>query len=412
MQSNMRLFLVSLGVFILMFSGCLSSSSNDNTSSGNASQVDSDQSKSGDETDKGTVDDEYAYDPGWYKGDLHAHSLYSDGDTPVPDVIAIAENKGFDFFALTDHRTNDQWGDPGYHSKTVTLLYGVEWTTSTGHANIWSNKPFNWDAIAPTMENGGDAKTAIEITHSLANSDQEMLFSINHPRADFCCPWEHSFEDSREADCMEVWNARYLIPNLNFLALTDTYASYLQQGKKITMVGGSDSHTHQPSDLQTLYNDIGHPTTWVYADSKSGLDILTGIKSGHAFISTSPEGPMVDFRASTSYDPQKPAVVQYDLMMGDSIPGSALGKDVYFMVRVFDTTVPSGIHVIKNGMAVAEWATISFSSDYCWDFIDKPQQGDYYRIEIRQIFPDDPTNPIGDLLNGPMSALTNPIYAW
>ena len=211
---------------------------------------------------------------------------------------------------------------------------------------------------------------------------------------------------------MEVWNARYLIPNQNSLALSETYAYYLQQGKKITMVGGSDSHTHQPSDLQTLYNDIGHPTTWVYADSKSGLDILAGIRRGHAFISTSPEGPMADFRASTSYDPQKPAAVQYDLMMGDSIPENALGKDVYFMVRVFDTTVPSGILVIKNGMAVAEWATISFSSDYCWDFIDKPQQGDYYRIEIRQIFPDNPTNPIGDLLNGPMSALTNPIYAW
>ena len=39
----------------------------------------------------------------WYRGDLHAHSTYSDGDSPVADVIARAETLGLDFFALTDH---------------------------------------------------------------------------------------------------------------------------------------------------------------------------------------------------------------------------------------------------------------------------------------------------------------------
>jgi hypothetical protein len=47
----------------------------------------------------------------WYKGDLHSHSLYSDGDSPVADVVASVEAKGLDFFALTDHDT-DMDGDP------------------------------------------------------------------------------------------------------------------------------------------------------------------------------------------------------------------------------------------------------------------------------------------------------------
>jgi hypothetical protein len=96
--------------------------------------------------------------------------------------------------------------------------------------------------------------------------------------------------------------------------------------------------------------------------------------------------------------------------MGDTIPMNAYGKDVYFMVHIYNATVPSGIVVVKNGLPFK--TSLSFSADYCLAFVDKPKQGDYYRVEIRQIFPNNPTNPIGDLLNGPMSALTNPIYAW
>ena len=42
----------------------------------------------------------------WYRGDLHTHSIYSDGDSTVAEVIANAESLGFDFFALTDHDTS------------------------------------------------------------------------------------------------------------------------------------------------------------------------------------------------------------------------------------------------------------------------------------------------------------------
>ena len=85
----------------------------------------------------------------WYKGDLHAHSSYSDGDSPVSAVIKSAEDKGFDFFVVTDHDTSlrgnpAHWDDPGYHSSALILLYGIEWTTPLGHANVWSAAPFSY----------------------------------------------------------------------------------------------------------------------------------------------------------------------------------------------------------------------------------------------------------------------------
>ena len=43
--------------------------------------------------------------PGWYRGDLHGHTLHSDGDWDVPDLVAAARHNQFDFVTLTDHNT-------------------------------------------------------------------------------------------------------------------------------------------------------------------------------------------------------------------------------------------------------------------------------------------------------------------
>lgn len=403
MYDLIRHRMIVLGI-LLLIAGC--SSSGGSGSNGEAATA------SYSAEDGGTSDQEVVIQTGaWYKGDLHAHSLYSDGDTPVYDVLYIAEQKGFDYFALTDHSTHAQWYDPAFISGSMTLLYGVEWTTDKGHANIWSDLPYAWETIAPTDENC-DARTAIETAHSLARNGQIILFSINHPHADFCCPWEYSFEDSQAADAMEVWNARFALPNLNFLALSDTYRTYLSYGKKLTLVGGSDVHPHQPTDLISAYNDIGHPTTWIKAASKSARDLLQGLAAGHVFVSTNPSGPRLEFMADCDYDPAEPAAVDYDIMMGDTIPADAYGKDVYFMVHVTGVTVPSWVVVIKNGLAFKTQPALS--ADYCYGFTDTPEPGDYYRVEVRQLFPDDSTNPFGELplFQGFMAALTNPIYAW
>lgn len=362
--------------------------------------------------------------PRWFCGDLHAHSTNSDGDIDVDSVIEIAENKGLDFFVLTEHNNNKTWMDPGYTSSKLTLLYGFEWTTDLGHANIWSDKPFNWSAIMAATNNGdaSAARNAINAMRSIASENgNTILFSINHPYAPGC-EWLYSFEDSREADCMEVWNAGYVWPNLNFMTLSYMLDSYLKQGKKISMVGGSDSHIHgaDPSKpenwAQTLYHDIGVPTTWVYANSSRGADILEGIKAGHVFISNSPNGPKLQLWADAVPAKEgEPAV--YETMMGDSLPAESIGKEVNFRVRVLDAKMTefadllSYVTVIKNGQTLTQ--TVGFSEDYCFDFVDIPASGDYYRVELRQIPLADTTNLFGEITQvGWLVAITNPIYAW
>jgi hypothetical protein len=39
----------------------------------------------------------------WYKGNLHTHTINSDGDSPPADVVAWYKRNGYQFLAITDH---------------------------------------------------------------------------------------------------------------------------------------------------------------------------------------------------------------------------------------------------------------------------------------------------------------------
>ncbi|MEP7291742.1 MAG: PHP domain-containing protein [Chloroflexota bacterium] len=45
---------------------------------------------------------------GWYKGDIHCHTIHSDGDSTPETLVRLAEALGFDFLAITDHNNRTQ----------------------------------------------------------------------------------------------------------------------------------------------------------------------------------------------------------------------------------------------------------------------------------------------------------------
>jgi hypothetical protein len=285
------------------------------------------------------------------------------------------------------HGENDNvtksWNDIGYRSNKLTLLYGAEWTTGKGHANVWSNRQFDWKALY-AFDKLEDAKSAIELAHTFRSEGQEVLFSINHPISS----WEYSLEDSLGADSMEIWNS--VIPMASF------YDSYLKQGKRISAIGSSDSHDHMAEykeikDLAANVHNIGWPTTWVYARSNSAIDILKAIKAGHTAVSISPDGPFMEFTADADNDGV------FELMQGDTIPDEALGKDVRFKVMVTSKDKKAYILiVVKNGMMILP--TLCINDVFFYEFTDKPEAGDYYRVQLQ----------IGII---PV-AFTGPIYTW
>jgi hypothetical protein len=372
----------------------------------------------------------------WYKGDLHAHSEYSDGDSSISAVIKSAEDKGFDFFVVTDHdmslRGNPaHWEDPGYHSSALVLLFGIEWTTPRWHANVWSAAPFSYAELwAANRARDGIAAAA-------AAHRQGALFSINHPEAILTSSWHYPV--SPETDSVEVWNTMYRLPSGNRRAGHCFWDGLLNSGRRITCVGGSD--THQLVKWQARLFCHGNPTTWIYAPERTGEALLEGIRAGHVSLSYAPDAPRLDCFADSNNDGTA------DTMMGDNVEEP--GREISFTVRIHRSgqdeqpqagaifklgasltalvadgqlnmeeilkaaslSADSNKHelyivcVYKNGALFKAWI-VPGAGQSC-TFSDIPAPGAYYRVEL--IGNPDAT-PVQHLLYGRILALTNPIY--
>ncbi len=212
------------------------------------------------------------------KGDLHTHTLASDGVHTLEELAWKALRNGLDFVAVTDH--NQQVSTerlpriPG-----VTMIPGVEWTHFQGHANfIGVDCPYDEPFYANSFE---------EVCSRFESARQRgALITINHPFEEIC-PFQFDF-NRLPYDCLEVWNGPMRESNLRAIGL---WQQLLAAGRKIPISGGSDYHRDTP------FIFLGGPTMGVYAESAGASDILTAIRQGHAFITFAPNGPTAELCA-------------------------------------------------------------------------------------------------------------------
>ncbi len=132
---------------------------------------------------------------GWYKGELHCHTLHSDGDSTPAEVVRIAETLGLDFLAITDHNVRSHLADLAHIETDLVLIPGYEVTTYYGHWNIWGNH--EW--IDFRVQVPADLQQAVQ-----AARDQGYLVSCNHPRTFGGLGW--SFPEVEGYTCVEAWN--------------------------------------------------------------------------------------------------------------------------------------------------------------------------------------------------------------
>ena len=207
-----------------------------------------------------------------FKGDLHTHTLASDGVLTLEELAAHALRHGLDFLAITDHN------QPGHAESFpripgLTLIPGVEWTHYRGHANFLGvDQPYDGSFMANTPE---------EVSaHFQAARSRGAFIIVNHP---FDEGSAFLFDlNALPFDCLEVWNGPMREANLRAMGL---WQGMLAAGKKIPICGGSDYHRDSPFQI------LGGPTTCIYAASAGPCDILAALKAGHAFMTFAPNGP-------------------------------------------------------------------------------------------------------------------------
>jgi len=222
------------------------------------------------------------------KGDLHAHTLASDGVHTLEELAFKAKRNGLDFVAVTDHNqlvAKDNLPRlPG-----VTMIPGVEWTHFKGHANFLGvDQPYD----EPFMAN-----TPTEIQAKFTSARQHgALISINHPFEPIA-PFQFDMA-SLPFDCIEIWNGPMRESNLRAVGY---WQQLLASGQKIPACGGSDYHRDTP------FIFLGGPTMGVYAESNGASDILAAVRAGHSFITFAPNGPSIEVTAG-------------EAILGDTVP--------------------------------------------------------------------------------------------
>jgi len=216
----------------------------------------------------------------WLKGDLHVHSVHSDGDASVGEIARRARQLGLDFVAITDHNTVSQLRDFS-HTAGVLLIPGEEVTTYYGHMNVLGVK--EWVDFRITSER--QARMLIEHVKG-----RGYLPVINHPKP---LGPEWRLGNVELAGYVEVWQGVWEFNNYVSLKLVD---DLLLRGSWVGMVGGSDAHKVRREEEAGIFR-LGHPTTWVNVEERSVRGVLEGIRKGRVIVTENPSGPFLTLKA-------------------------------------------------------------------------------------------------------------------
>ncbi len=298
------------------------------------------------------------------KGDLHTHTVASDGVLTATELGWRARRHGLDFLAITDHNQMVS-RDALPQIDGVTLIPGVEWTHYQGHASFLGvERPYDLPFASNTP---AEAQLRFQSARN-----RGALISVDHPFEEGC---EFKFDlTSLPFDCLEIWNGPMRESNLKAVGL---WHSLLASGKKVPACGGSDYHRDTP------FIFLGGPTTCVYALSNNPSDILAALKQGHSFISFAPNGPTLELTAAKS-------------ILGDSVPWS-LVKELHFKV---EGLLPGDVVRVVTGQGAAPVLQAPSAGNFAGTFV--MEAPGFARVEVlRGFLPGLPLLP---------ALISNPIY--
>lgn len=306
---------------------------------------------------------------GWYRGDLHGHTLHSDGGWDVPEFVADAKRRGLDFVTLTDHNTVSSLAQvDSLSSDELLTMGGIELTTFRGHALALGTRQWlEWRVL--------DGKTMSDVARNVIDSG--AFYIIAHPTSmgyPLCsgCPWHYVDMMPGIAPAVEVWNGDWAGESYNEQAV-QLYYGWLNEGHRLVATAGSDIHNRLPDHERPGYNVV-------YAAELSESAILEAIRQGHLYLSS---GPELEFTATNEQGTQ--------IMMGDTLSG-----DQMTLTGRWDQC-ESGmvVNLIGNGVLVDE-LNADGSGTKDWQMKRNPS-GSWYTLEIRSD-------------NGQLHAITNPIW--
>ncbi len=277
----------------------------------------------------------------WFKGNLHAHSYWSDGDDFPEMIMDWYKNNGYEFTVLSDHNTlnegekwitisNKEYLQQGF--KNYLAKYGEDWvehrldsagkiqsklktyieykslfedesfimipseevTTGFEGAPIHINATNIQEKIKPVA---GSSKVEViqnNIDAILAQRKElnvPIMPHINHPNYGFALTAD-DFVQLNNIQFFEVYNGHPAVFNEGDSTHISTEqiwdianTAYVQQNKPL-LYGIATDDSHQYHQFGKKYSNSGRGWVMVQADSLKASNIITSMESGDFYAST------------------------------------------------------------------------------------------------------------------------------
>jgi TAT (twin-arginine translocation) pathway signal sequence len=312
----------------------------------------------------------------WYRGDMHLHTVHSDGRRLPEEVAAGARAAGLDFIVSTDHNTSSAarvWGQ--FAGPDLLIIDGEEITTRNGHYTALGLPAGTWIDWRYRAVDGGLARFVQDI-HRVGG-----LAVAAHPLAPcVACGWKFGYAGM---DAIEVWNGPWTADDEAVVAGWDNLlVAGAAGGEWLPAVGDSDAH----SEPQV----IGLPQTVVLADDLDRRSVLAAVRAGRAWLA---ESSAVDLAMSAAAEGRSAGIGER-LPVGDAVPITVTltvtGAPGTTVRLISDQGQRLTSAVPPTGVGAVSWTTTARNSRYI-------------RAEVRR--------PVATATTGDtMVALTNPIF--
>lgn len=222
----------------------------------------------------------------WYKGNLHTHTLNSDGDSTPHEVATWYREHGYQFLVLSDHNyLTDVAGLNAVHAaaEKFILIPGEEVTDS------FDQKPIHINAYNPERQispQHGESVAATIQKNVEAIRAAKALPSINHPNYH----WAISAQDLltvKGLGLMEVYNGHPMVNNAGgggFQSLDELWDVLLSADQRLRGIAVDDAH-----NFKTLGKDLSNPGRgWIHvrAESLTAAAIVDAIGRGDFYASS------------------------------------------------------------------------------------------------------------------------------
>ena len=207
-------------------------------------------------------------------GDIHSHTVFSDGVSTVAETKEMADLLGLDFLFVTDHRTlrhrrycdeksGPWWGqEPPSKGMDIGLLMNDRLfvprcdSFPEDFRRAQSRAPFVW--VPHPTGYGQNTWYPDEVVDNLWHLGDRFALEALSGAGKLRCAY-----NAISAKAISVWD------------------QLLCAGRRVTVVGGSDAH---------ICYSIGTAWTGVYASACNPKAVVAALSQGHGFAS---EGPLL-----------------------------------------------------------------------------------------------------------------------